>query len=110
MHANANAIDCGAPLTAPMRTSAAATVDAVLAVLGRLPIVPSERLSLQDAVPRIGRSEQQFGDFVKRGIAPKSALLDCGAKRFKNSEVGARPSSGGASSSSSKGDPGAVRR
>jgi hypothetical protein len=107
MHANANAIDCGAPLTALMRTTAAATVDAVLAMLGRL---PSERLSLQDAVPRIGRSEQQFRDFVKRGVAPKSVLFGRDTQRFKSSEVGAQPASGGASSYSSKGDPGAVRR
>jgi hypothetical protein len=41
----------------------------------RRPIVYPEWLSLQDAAAYTGYSEQQFSDFVKRGIAPKSVLF-----------------------------------
>jgi hypothetical protein len=54
-----------------MRQTAAATVNTVLAELRRRPIVHPERLSLQDAAAYTRYSEQQFSDFVKRGIAPK---------------------------------------
>jgi hypothetical protein len=55
-------------------------------------------------------SEQQFSDFVKRGIAPKSVLFSRNARRFKRSDVDAWCAAGGPSAYTSKGDPGAVRR
>jgi predicted DNA-binding transcriptional regulator AlpA len=96
-------------LTALARETAAATVDTVLAELRRRPIVHPEWLSLQDAAAYTGYSEQQFSDFVKRGIAPKSILFSRNARRFKRSDVDAWCAAGGPSAYSSKGDPGAVR-
>jgi hypothetical protein len=97
------------PLTALMRETAAATVGAVLAELGRRPIVQPEWLSLQDAAVYTGYSEQQFSEFVKRGIAPKSVLFSRNARRFKRSDLDARRAAGGPSAYTLKGDPGAVR-
>ena len=97
-------------LAALVRETAAATVDTVLAELRRRPIVHPEWLSLQDAAAYTGYSEQQFSDFVKRGIAPKSILFSRNARRFKRSDVDAWCAAGGPSAYSSKGDPGAVRR
>jgi predicted DNA-binding transcriptional regulator AlpA len=77
------------PLAALMRETAAATVDTVLAELRRRPIVHPEWLSLQDAAAYTGYSEQQFSEFVKRGIAPKSVLFSRNARRFKRSDVDA---------------------
>ncbi|MGD0076520.1 MAG: hypothetical protein ABSD31_19640 [Candidatus Binataceae bacterium] len=98
MRANANVANGDTPLAALMRetATATATVDAVFAELRRRPIVHPERLSLQDAAAYTGYSEQQFSDFVKRGLAPKSVLVWRAA--------------GGPSAYSSQGDPGAVRR
>ena len=89
------------PLTALMRETAAATVDTVLAELRRRPIVPPEWLSLQDAAAYTGYSEQQFSEFVKRGIAPKSVLFSRNARRFKRSDVDAWGAAGGPSAYSS---------
>ncbi len=97
------------PLTALMRETAAATVDTVLAELRRRPIVHPEWLSLQDAAAYTGYSEQQFSEFVKRGIAPKSVLFSRNARRFKRSDLDAWCAAGGPSAYTSKGDPGAVR-
>ena len=85
------------PLAALMRETAAATVDTVLAELRRRPIVHPEWLSLQDAAAYTGYSEQQFSEFVKRGIAPKSVLFSRNARRFKRSDVDAWCAAGGPS-------------
>ena len=57
-----------------------------------------------------GHSEQQFSEFVKRGVAPKSVLFGRNARRFKRSEIDACYETGGPSAYASKGDPGAVCR
>jgi len=96
------------PLAALMRETAAATVDAVLAELRRRPIVHPEWLSLQDAAAYTGYSEQQFSDFVKRGVAPKSVHFSRNARRFKRSYLDAWCAAGVPSAYASKGDTGAV--
>ena len=73
MRADINVADGNTPLAALMRETAAATVDTILAEVRRRPIVHPEWLSLQDAAAYTGYSEQQFSDFVKRGIAPEMA-------------------------------------
>jgi predicted DNA-binding transcriptional regulator AlpA len=111
MRADANVADGDTPLAALMRETAAATVDTILAELRRRrPIVYPEWLSLQDAAAYTGYSEQQFSDFVKRGVAPKSVLFSRNARCFKRSDVDAWCAARGPSAYSSKGDPGAVRR
>ena len=97
MRADASVANGDTPLTALMRETAAATVDTVLAELRRRPIVHPEWLSLQDAAAYTGYSEQQFSDFVKRGIAPKSVLFSRNARRFKRSDVDAWCAAGGPS-------------
>ena len=97
-------------LAALMRETAAATVDTVLAELRRRPIVHPEWLSLQDAAAYTGYSEQQFSDFVKRGVAPKSVLFSRNARRFKRSDIDAWCATGGPSAYTSKGEFGAARR
>jgi predicted DNA-binding transcriptional regulator AlpA len=109
MRADASIADSDTPLAALMRETAAATVDTVLAELRRRPIVYPEWLSLQDAATYTGYSEQQFSEFVKRGIAPQSVLFSRNARRFKRSTVDAWCAAGGPSAYTSKGDPGAVR-
>ena len=98
------------PLAALVRETSVATVDTILAELRRRPIVQPEWLSLQDAAVYTGYSEQQFSEFVKRGVAPESVLFSRNARRFKRSELDAWCAAGGPSAYSSKGDPGAVRR
>jgi predicted DNA-binding transcriptional regulator AlpA len=98
------------PLAALMRETAAATVDTVLAELRRRPVVHPEWLSLQDAAAYTGYSEQQFSDFVKRDVAPKSVLFSRNARRFKRSDRDAWCAAGGPSAYASKGDTGAVHR
>ena len=98
------------PTAALLRECAARTVEALIAELRRRPIVQPEWLSLQETAIYCGYSEQQFSDFVKRGIAPKSILFSRNARRFKRSDVDAWCAAGGPSAYSSKGDPGAVRR
>ena len=98
------------PTAAFLRECAAKTVDVLLAELRRRPIVQPEWLSLQEAAFHCGYSEQQFSDFVKRAIAPKSVLFSRNARRFKHSDVDAWCAAGGPSAYSSKGDPGAVGR
>jgi len=83
---------------------------ALIAELRRRPIVQPEWLSLQETAIYCGYSEQQFSDFVKRGIAPKSVLFSRNARRLKRSDVDAWCAAGGPSAYSSKGEPGAVRR
>jgi predicted DNA-binding transcriptional regulator AlpA len=85
------------PTAALLRECAARTVDAVLAELRRRPIVQPEWLSLQEAAIYCGYSEQQFSDFVKRGIAPPSVLFSRNARRFKRSAVDAWCAAGGPS-------------
>jgi len=109
MRADASVANGDTPLTALMGETAAATVDTVLAELRRRPIVQPEWLSLQDAAAYTGYSEQQFSEFVKRGIAPKSVLFSRNARRFKRSDVDAWCAGGGPSAYTSMGDPGAVR-
>jgi predicted DNA-binding transcriptional regulator AlpA len=84
-------------LATVMRQTAASTVDAVLAELRRRPIVQPEWLSLQDAATYTGYSEQQFSEFVKRGIAPPSVLFSRNARRFKRSDIDAWCAAGGPS-------------
>jgi predicted DNA-binding transcriptional regulator AlpA len=108
MRADASVANGDTPLTALVRETAAATVDTVLAELRRRPIVYPEWLSLQDAAAYTCYSEQQFSDFVRRGIAPKSVLFSRNARRFKRSDVDAWCAAGGPSAYTSKGEPGAV--
>ena len=98
------------PTAALLRECAAETVNALIAELRRRPIVQPEWLSLQEAAIYCSYSEQQFSDFVKRGIAPPSVLFSRNARRFKRSAVDAWCAAGGPSAYTSKGDPGAVRR
>jgi predicted DNA-binding transcriptional regulator AlpA len=84
-------------LAAVMRQTAANTVDAVLAELRRRPIVQPEWLSLQDTATYTGYSEQQFSEFVKRGIAPPSVLFSRNARRFKRSDIDTWCAAGGPS-------------
>ena len=67
-------------------------------------------LSLQEAAIYYGYSEQQFSDFVKRGIAPKSVLFSRNARRFKRSDVDAWCAAGGPSASASMGERGGVQK
>ena len=69
MRADASVANGDTPLAALMHETVAATVDTVLTELRRRPIVHPEWLSLQGAAAYTGYSEQQFSDFVKRGIA-----------------------------------------
>ena len=108
MRADAKVADGDKLLAALMRTTAAATADAVLAERRR-PMVHPEWLSLH-AAAYTGYSEQQFSYFVKRGTAPKFVPVSRNARRFKRSEVVAWCVAGSPSAYSSKGDPGAVRR
>ena len=110
MRTDASVANGDTALAALMRETAAATVDTVLAELRRRPIVQPEWLSLQDAAAYTGYSEQQFSDFVKRGVAPKSVLFSRNARRFKRSDIDAWCAAGGPSAYSFKGDPGAVQR
>ena len=97
MRTDASVANGDTALAALMRETAAATVDTVLAELRRRPIVQPEWLSLQDAATYTGYSEQQFSDFVKRGVAPKSVLFSRNARRFKRSDVDAWCAAGGRS-------------
>ena len=103
MRTDASVANGDTPLTALMRETAAATVDTVLAELRRRPIVHPEWLSLQDAAAYTGYSEQQFSEFVKRRIAPKSVLFSRNARRFKRSDVDAWCAAGDPPNSRRKG-------
>ena len=85
------------PTAALLRECAAKTVDALLAELRRRPIVQPERLSLQEVAIYRGHSEQQFSDFVKRGIAPASVVFSRNGRPFKRSAVDAWCAAGGRS-------------
>ncbi len=85
------------PIAALMRETAATTVKAVLAELRRSPLIQPEYFSLQDAAIYCGYSEQQFSEFVRRGIAPKSVLFSRNARRFKRSDLDAWCATGGPS-------------
>ena len=98
------------PTAALLRECAAKTVDALLAELRRRPIVQPEWLSLQEAAIYCGYSEQQFSDFVKRSIAPKSILFSRNARRFKRSDVDAWCAAGGPSAYASMGERGGVQK
>jgi predicted DNA-binding transcriptional regulator AlpA len=98
------------PTAALLRECAAKTVDALLAELRRRPIVQPEWLSLQETAIYCGYSEQQFSDFVKRGIAPKSVLFSRNARPFKRSDVDAWCAAGGPSAYASKGEPSGVHK
>jgi predicted DNA-binding transcriptional regulator AlpA len=92
----------------PTAGCAAKTVDAFIAQLRRQPIVQPEWLSLQEAAIYCGYSEQQFSNFVRRGIAPKRVLLSRNARRFKRSDLDAWCAAGGPGASASNDDAGAV--
>ena len=109
MRTDASVANGDAALAAVLRETAAATAQTVLAELRRRPIAHPEWLSLRDAAAYTGYSEQQFSDFVKRGIAPKSVLFSRNARRFKRSDLDAWCAAGGPSAYASKGEPGAVR-
>jgi len=98
------------PTAALPRECSLKTVDALLADIRRRPIVQPESLSLHDAAAYTGYSEQQFSEFAKRGVAPKSVLFSRNARRFKRSDINAWYAAGGPSPYSFRGDPGAVRR
>jgi predicted DNA-binding transcriptional regulator AlpA len=85
------------PTAVLLRECAAKAVDAVMAELRRRPIVQREWLSLQETAIYCGYSEQQFSDFVRRGIAPPSVLFSRNARRFKRSDVDAWCAAGGPS-------------
>ena len=85
------------PTAVLLRECAAKTVDALVAELRRRPIVQPEWLSLQETAVYCGYSEQQFSDFVKRGIAPRSVLFSRNARRFKRTDVDAWCAAGGPS-------------
>jgi predicted DNA-binding transcriptional regulator AlpA len=91
-------------------THAAKTVDTVIAELRRRPIVQPEWLSLQETAIYCGYSEQQFSDFVKRSIAPKSVLFSRNARRFKRTDVDAWCAAGGPSAYASKGEHAGVHK
>ena len=110
MRTDASVTNDDPALAALLRETAAATAQTFVAELRRRPIVRPEWLSLQDAVTYTGYSEQQFSDFVKRGIAPKSVLFSRNARRFKRSDLDAWCAAGGPSAYASKGEPGAVRQ
>jgi hypothetical protein len=95
-------------LAALLRETAAATAQTVLAELRRRPIVHPEWRPLQDAATYTGYSEQ-FSDFVKRGIAPKSVLFSRNARRFKRTDLDAWCAAGGPSAYASNSEPNAVR-
>ena len=97
MCADKSILDGDTTLATLMRQTASATVDMVLAELRRRPIVHPEWLSLQEAAAYTGYSEQQFSEFVKRGIAPPSILFSRNARRFKRSDVDAWCADGGPS-------------
>jgi predicted DNA-binding transcriptional regulator AlpA len=86
-----------AALAAVVRQTATTTIEAVLAELRRRPIVQPEWLSLQDAAAYTSYSEQQFSEYVKRGVAPPSILFSRNARRFKRTEVDAWCAAGGPS-------------
>jgi predicted DNA-binding transcriptional regulator AlpA len=96
------------PTAVLLRECAAKTVDTFIAQLRRQPIVQPEWLSLQEAAIYCGYSEQQFSNFVKRGIAPKSVLFSRNARRFKRSDLDAWCAAGGPRASASNDDAGAV--
>jgi predicted DNA-binding transcriptional regulator AlpA len=98
------------PTAVLLRECAAKTVDTVIAELRRRPIVQPEWLSLQETAIYCGYSEQQFSDFVKRGIAPKSVLFSRNARRFKLSDVDAWCAAGGPSAYASKGERSGVHK
>jgi predicted DNA-binding transcriptional regulator AlpA len=83
------------PIAALVREAASVAAKQVIATLRRQPIVQPEYLSLQDAAVYTGYSEQQFSEFVKRGIAPKSVLFSRNARRFKRSDIDAWCAAGG---------------
>jgi predicted DNA-binding transcriptional regulator AlpA len=85
------------PTAALLRECAAKAVDALVAELRRRPIVQREWLSLQETAVYCGYSEQQFSDFVRRAIAPRSVLFSRNARRFKRSDVDAWCAAGGPS-------------
>ena len=94
---NNNTIGEDTPTAALLRECAAKTVDAFIAELRRWPIVQPEWFSLQETAVYCGYSEQQFSDFVRRGIAPRSVLFSRNARRFKRSDVDAWCAAGGPS-------------
>src|ERR1700730_17725240 len=85
------------PTAVLLRECAAKTVDTLVAELRRRPIVQPEWLSLQETATYCGYSEQQFSDFVKRGIAPPSVLFSRHARRFNVTAVDAWCAGGGPS-------------
>jgi|SRR5580704_14575156 predicted DNA-binding transcriptional regulator AlpA len=97
------------PTAVLLRECTAKTIDTFVAELRRRPIVQPKWLSLQETAVYCGYSEQQFSDFVKRGIAPKSVPFSRNARRFKRSDVDAWCAAGRPSAFASKGEPGAVR-
>jgi predicted DNA-binding transcriptional regulator AlpA len=92
------------PTAVLLRECAAKTVDALVAELRRRPIAQPEWLSLQETAVYCGYSEQQFSDFVRRGIAPQSILFSRSARRFKRSDVDAWCAAGGPSQFEKKGE------
>lgn len=85
------------PTAALMRETAAATARAIIAELRRRPLVQPEYLSLQDAAIYCGYSEQQFSEFVRHGVAPRSVLFSRNARRFKRTDIDAWCAAGGPS-------------
>lgn len=103
----ASSIGDETPLAALMRQTAAETAKAVLVELRHRPLVQPEYFSLQDAAIYTGYSEQQFSDFVRRKVAPKSVLFSRNARRFKRSDLDDWCSAGGPSQYE-RGEKGAV--
>ena len=110
MRIDANVADDDTPLAALMPETAATIGHDSCRVTARPDRASRVAVLAQDAAAYTGYSEQQFSDFVKRGVAPKSVLFSRNARRFKRSDLDAWCAAGGPSAYSSKGDPGAVRR
>jgi predicted DNA-binding transcriptional regulator AlpA len=96
------------PTAVLLRECAAKTAETILAELRRRPIVQPEWLSLQETAVYCGYSEQQFSEFVRRGVAPPSILFSRNARRFKRSEIDAWCAAGGPSQFEKKAGNGGV--
>jgi predicted DNA-binding transcriptional regulator AlpA len=97
MHSQTNAVGEDTPIAVLLRECAARTVDTLISELRRRPILQPEWLSLQETAVYCGYSEQQFSDFVKRGIAPRSVLFSRNARRFKRADIDRWCAAGGPS-------------
>lgn len=97
MYSKINTVGEHTPTAVLLRECAAKAVTTLISELRRRPIVQREWLSLQEAAGYCGYSEQQFSEFVKRGIAPPSILFSRNARRFKRADLDRWCAAGGPS-------------